>query len=374
MIHFNDLAAQQARIKPKLDQRISKVLSHGRYIMGPEVVELEEALSEYCGATHCITCANGTDALQLGLMGLGVGPGDAVFCPSFTFAATAEIVPLLGATPVFVDCDLESYTLDPDSLERTVESVAALGLRPACVIAVDLFGQPADYKPISKTAAHHGTSVISDCAQGFGGRYGSEAAGTFGQLSTTSFFPAKPLGCYGDGGAIFCEDDGLADLIRSLRVHGKGAHKYENQRVGLNSRLDTLQAAILCEKLAIFDDEIAKRSAIAQRYSAALTQYVATPRVAESCQSSWAQYTIRLRSRDMRDDLQAKLAERDIPTQIYYPTPLHQQPAYADFPKDPKGLAVSQTLSETVLSLPMHPYLRSEDQDRVIAGVIESVT
>ncbi|MEM7470529.1 MAG: DegT/DnrJ/EryC1/StrS family aminotransferase [Pseudomonadota bacterium] len=373
-MHFNDLAAQQARIKPKLDQRISKVLSHGRYIMGPEVVELEEALSEYCGATHCITCANGTDALQLGLMGLGVGPGDAVFCPSFTFAATAEIVPLLGATPVFVDCDLESYTLDPDSLERTVESVAALGLRPACVIAVDLFGQPADYKPISKTAAHHGTSVISDCAQGFGGRYGSEAAGTFGQLSTTSFFPAKPLGCYGDGGAIFCEDDGLADLIRSLRVHGKGAHKYENQRVGLNSRLDTLQAAILCEKLAIFDDEIAKRSAIAQRYSAALTQYVATPRVAESCQSSWAQYTIRLRSRDMRDDLQAKLAERDIPTQIYYPTPLHQQPAYADFPKDPKGLAVSQTLSETVLSLPMHPYLRSEDQDRVIAGVIESVT
>ncbi|MEM6407989.1 MAG: DegT/DnrJ/EryC1/StrS aminotransferase family protein [Pseudomonadota bacterium] len=372
-MQFNDLSAQQGRIRAQIDARISDVLAHGAYIMGPEVTELETQLSAFCGAGHSITCANGTDALQLGLMALDIGAGDAVFVPSFTFAATAEVVPLVGATPVFVDCDLESFTMDPGSLERSVAHAIEIGLRPVCIIAVDLFGQPADYDEISEIALAFGMSVISDCAQGFGGAYRGKSAGRYGHLSTTSFFPAKPLGCYGDGGAIFSDDERLAEIIRSLRIHGKGAHKYENQRIGLNSRLDTLQAAILCEKLEIFADELAKRAQIAARYDAGLSQYVATPRLKSGCSSSWAQYTIRLRDRANRDAMQAALARRDIPTQVYYPTPLHRQAAYDTYPKDPDGLSTSELLSETVLSLPMHPYLSCADQDRVIEGVKECV-
>ncbi|MCY4180457.1 MAG: DegT/DnrJ/EryC1/StrS family aminotransferase [Litoreibacter sp.] len=373
-MQFNDLGAQQARLKPKLDRRIADVLAHGVYIMGPEVVELEQQLSAFCAAKHVVTCANGTDALQLCLMTLEIGEGDAVFVPSFTFAATAEVAPLVGATPVLVDCDPVSFTLDPVSFERSIESAVAAGLRPACVIAVDLFGQPADYDDIGEVAQTFDMHVISDCAQGFGSTYRGQKAGRFARMSTTSFFPAKPLGCYGDGGAIFCEDDSFAEKLRSLRVHGKGTHKYANQQIGLNSRLDTLQAAILCEKLAVFGEELEKRAAIAGRYTSALAQYVNTPQLKAERSSSWAQYTITLECAEQRNRVQAALANREIPTQIYYPTPLHMQPAYCMYPSDPDGLAVSERLAQTVLSLPMHPYLQEVEQDRVIEAVKDYVT
>lgn len=365
-IEFIDLKAQQARIKDRLDARIQAVLAGGAYIMGPEVRELESQLSAFCGATHTLTCANGTDALHLALMALGAGEGDAIFCPSFTFAATAEIVPHVRATPVFVDVDNRTFNLCIDSLKRAIVHAKSLGLKPAGIIPVDLFGLPADYDAIEAIARENGMWIIADSAQGFGATHKGRTTGSIGDIATTSFFPAKPLGCYGDGGAVFTSNDELAALIGSLRVHGKGSDKYDNVRVGVNSRLDTLQAAILLEKLAIYADEIEARQVVAGRYSRALANRFAVPHVPEGLTSVWAQYTLRAPSPEDRDAAMAALKQENIPSVVYYPLPLHQQQAYKDYPADPQGLANCAELAKTVFSLPMHPYLSEEDQDRIV--------
>lgn len=369
-MQFIDLAAQQSRIREKIDARIAAVLNHGNYIMGPEVGQLEKQLADYCGAKHCIACANGTDALQLALIALGIGEGDAVFVPSFTFAATAEVVPGLGATPFFVDVDSLTYNMAPESLCRAIVRARKLGLKPAVVIPVDLFGLPADYPAIQAIADQEGLTVIGDSAQGFGGLIGEQMTGTFGKITTTSFFPAKPLGCYGDGGALFTDDDGLSALLDSLRVHGKGSEKYDNVRIGMNSRLDTLQAAVLLEKLAIYADETERRQKVAERYTAALHNRFVTPHVPEAYRSIWAQYTLRAKDGRERTDIMAKLKDQDIPSIIYYPKPLHTQRAYRDFPRDPEGLKASEAAAETVFSLPMHPYL-TEDAQQMICDALQ---
>ena len=314
-------------------------------------------------------CANGTDALQLALMALGTGPGDAVFCPSFTFAATAEVVPFVGATPVFVDADPTSFNLDPDSLKRAIVHARDQGLRPAVIIPVDLFGLPADYDTIEVIARAEGLKIIADSAQGFGATYKGRTTGTIGDIATTSFFPAKPLGCYGDGGALFTGDDELAALLESYRIHGKGTHKYDNARIGLNSRLDTLQAAILLEKLAVYADEIEARQGVARRYDEGLSDVIDTPVIGNDCRSIWAQYTLKTRPGQDREALMAALKDQGIPTVVYYPAPLHRQSAYSAYPRDPSGLPVSADLATRVFSLPMHPYLAPEDQDRVIMAL-----
>ena len=372
-IAFIDLAAQQARIKDKIDARIAAVLAHGKYIMGPEVADFESRLAAFCGAKHAVTCANGTDALQLALMVLGVKAGDAVFVPSFTFAATAEIVPSLGATPVFVDIDPPSFNMDPESLRRAIAEAKSHGLKPAVVIPVDLFGLPADYDAIEAVARVDGLKIVADSAQGFGASYKGRRAGTIGHVTTTSFFPAKPLGCYGDGGAVFTEDDDLAALVSSYRMHGKGTDKYDNVRIGMNSRLDTLQAAILIEKLAVYAEEIELRQVVAERYKRGLTNALETPWVAGESVSVWAQYTVTLPVGADRAAVQAELREAGIPSVVYYPLPLHQQSAYRDFPSDPSGLPVSEDMASRVLSLPMHPYLSEDRQSRVIEAVNAAV-
>ncbi|WP_442504230.1 DegT/DnrJ/EryC1/StrS family aminotransferase [Marinivivus vitaminiproducens] len=368
---FIDLARQRAGICERLDAAIARVLHHGHFIMGPEVDELEERLGLFCGARHVITCANGTDALALALMALRVRTGDAVFVPSFTFAATAEIVPSLGATPVFVDVREDTFTLDPASLERGVAAARRHGLRPAGIIAVDLFGQPAGYDALGPLADAYGMWLVADAAQSFGARLHGRPVGQYGRITTTSFFPAKPLGCFGDGGAVFTDDDRLADVMRSLRVHGKGTDKYDNVRIGMNSRLDTLQAAILLEKLRIFPDEIVARDAVADRYRAGLADLVQAPALAEGATSVWAQYTVR--AGDRRDALARDLKAAGVPTAIYYATPLHHQTAYAGFPLADGGLPVSERLAREVLSLPMHPYLEAPVQARIVDAVRHSL-
>ena len=365
-MQFIDLSAQQARIKDKLDARIQGVLSHGKYIMGPDVKELEVSLKEFCGAKHVLGCANGTDALLLALMALGVRSGEAIFCPSFTFAATAEVVPCMGAVPVFVEIDPDTYNMDVESLKRCIVHAREAGLKPSVVIPVDLFGLPADYDAIEAVAHEEGLKIISDSAQGFGGTYKGRTTGAIGDIATTSFFPAKPLGCYGDGGAVFTNNDGYASLMDSYRVHGKGSDKYDNVRIGMNSRLDTLQAAILIEKLAVYPDEIEKRQMVATRYAEALSDVIHTPIVPEGCNSVWAQYTLRTRESQNRAAIQASLKEAGVPTAVYYSMPLHQQTAYHKFPVDPQGMAVSEDYAKRVFSLPMHPYLGTKDQDTVI--------
>lgn len=372
-MQFIDLAAQQARIRDRIDRRIATVLEHGAYIMGPEVAELEAALAEFSGARHCLGCANGTDALLLALMALGAGPGDAVFVPSFTFAATAEVVPPTGATPVLVDIDPVSFNIDPESLRRAIAHARELGLRAAIVIPVDLFGLPADYAAIGEIARAEGMRIIADAAQSFGGALGNRKVGVFGDITTTSFFPAKPLGCYGDGGALFTDDANLATLIDSLRVHGKGTEKYDNVRIGVNSRLDTLQAAILLEKLAILPDEIEARQKVADAYSAVLGDIATVPQVPANAQSAWAQYTLRLPEGRDRTDVMARLKAADVPSTIYYPRPLHRQTAYARFPADPEGLPAAEAAAARVLSLPMHPYLAPADIERITTAVREAV-
>lgn len=368
-IAFIDLQAQRARITDRVDAAIARVLEHGRFVMGPEITELESQLASFGNARHALTCANGTDALVLPLMAWGVGPGDAVFCPSFTFAATAEVVPWLGATPVFVDIDPDTYNLDPVKLANAIAEVKAQGtLTPRAIIAVDLFGQPADYPALAELARAHDLKLIADTAQGFGCTLNGEHPLHWADISTTSFFPAKPLGCYGDGGAVLTNDDELAALIISLRNHGAGADRYDNVRIGLNSRLDTIQAAILIEKLAIFPDEIERRNAVAARYNAGLAPYVdAVPTVIDGGVSVWAQYTIEHKD---RDGLAAHLKAAGIPTAIYYPRPLHQQTAYTAFPRGAGGLATTEALADRVIALPMHPYLDTETQDRIIAAVV----
>jgi dTDP-4-amino-4,6-dideoxygalactose transaminase len=367
-IEFIDLKAQRQRIGARMEQAIMGAVEGGQYILGPQVAEFERKLAEFAGARHAIGTANGTDALGICLMALGLRPGDAVICPAFTFAATAEAVAWLGATPVFVDIDEATYNLDPKALPIAIETIGRMGLKAKAVIAVDLFGQAADYDPIEAFCTAHGIALICDSAQGFGATYKGRRTGQFGALTTASFFPAKPLGCYGDGGAILTEDDGLADLIRSLRFHGKGDDKYDNVRIGMNSRLDTLQAAILLEKLAVFEDEIARRQLVAARYTAALKDVTVTPHVMPDCVSIWAQYTLRVPAA-ARAGIMAALKADGVPTAIYYPKPLNQQTAYKRFPVAGNGLPVSEKAAQEVMALPMHPYLDEATQDYIIACV-----
>jgi len=366
MLPFIDLAAQRAALGPRVEEAILAVVRHGAYVMGPEVTQLEEELAAFCGAKHVVSCGSGTDALALILMAKGVKPGDAVLCPSFTFAATAEVICWLGAAPVFVDVREDTFNLDIDSIEAGLVTAREQGLRPVGVIPVDLFGQPADYAPIEAVCAREGLWLLADAAQSFGAHYQGRKVGTIGDATATSFFPAKPLGCYGDGGAIFTDDSELDAVLRSLRNHGQGADKYEYARIGMNGRLDTIQAAVLIEKLRVFADEIAARDRIAARYAAGLSDCAVVPQVMADARSVWAQYTLRLPGFD-RSAFQASLRDAGVPTAIYYPRPLHRQDAYARYPSAGNGLPVTDRLAQEVVSLPMHPYLDEADQDHVIA-------
>ena len=368
-IPFIDIAAQRRRLGPAVEDAVARVLAHCQFINGPEVTALEAALAAFCGAKHVVTCASGTDALVMVLMAKGVGPGDAVLCPSFTFCATGEAVALVGATPVFVDVDEATYNIDAASLKRGIATAKRLGLKPRAVIPVDLFGQSADHDEVFAAATAEGMFVLDDAAQGFGASYKGRRLGGMGLITATSFFPAKPLGCYGDGGAIFTDDAAFAEVLRSVRVHGQGSDKYDNVRLGVTGRLDTIQAAVLIEKLKIFDDEIAARNKVAERYAQGLGNVVTVPRLAEGHTSVWAQYTIRLPEGTDRDAFAAALKAQGIPTAIYYPKSMHQQTAYKAYPVADGGLAVCERLSADVISLPMHAYLDEAAQDRVIEAV-----
>lgn len=363
---FNDLQAQRRRLGGRIEEAVARVLDHGQFIMGPEIRVLEDRLAAFCGARHVVTCANGTEALTMVLMAWDIGPGDAVFVPSFSFIATAECVALVGATPVYVDVLADTFDIDPAHLEATVSKTREWGLRPRVVIPVDLFGLPADHAAVAAVAAKHDLLILDDAAQGFGGSLGGRWVGTFGHAAATSFFPAKPLGCYGDGGAILTDDAMLAEALRSIRMHGKGRDKYDNVRVGLNGRLDTIQAAVLLEKLSIFAEELDARQRIAQRYTNALAGHVVVPSMRAGARSAWAQYTIRIGDRDRVAEA-CKAA--GIPTHVYYPIPMHRQSGYARYPQGPGGCPISESLARQVLSLPMHPYLSEADQDRVVAAV-----
>lgn len=367
-IPFIDLAAQRQRLKPAVDVAVAKVLDHCQFIMGPEVRAFEAELAAFCGAKHVVTCASGTDALVLALRAFGIGPGDAVICPSFTFCATAEVAVLVGATPVFVDVDPVTFNIDASGIAGAVETAKAAGLVPKAVIPVDLFGLAADHVAVAAAAKAHGLMVLDDAAQGFGASFNNRRLGTFGHATATSFFPAKPLGCYGDGGAVMTDDDKLADLMRSIRVHGAGSDRYDNVRIGLASRLDTIQAAILSEKLKIFPDEIEARNVVARRYAEGLSDLIKVPAVPAGSTSVWAQYTIRLKP-GTRDAFAAALKADGIPTAIYYPIPLHLQQAYKQYPVGKGGVANSEKLAAEVISLPMHPYLDEPTQGRIIDSV-----
>ena len=377
-IPFIDLQAQRARLGQPLEDAILKVVRSGAYVMGPEIGQLERELGVFGQAPFVLTCGSGTEALQLPLMAWGVGPGDAVFCPSFTFAATAEVMPLVGASPVFVDIRPDTFNMDPVKLDAAIVAVKAQGkLTPKAVIAVDLFGQPADYPAIAAVARKHGLKLIADSAQGFGCTLDGLHPIHWADVTTTSFFPAKPLGCYGDGGAILSKDEGFHDLLVSLRVHGQAVKsdilgktfdhdpKYLNMRIGMNSRMDTIQAAVLLQKMTIFADEIAARNRVADRYAAELADVVTVPRVIDGGVSVWAQYTIETED---RDGLVAHMKEAQIPTAVYYPIPIHKQGVYSGYPA-PGGLPVTDAKALSVMSLPMHPYLTPDHQDQVIAAI-----
>jgi dTDP-4-amino-4,6-dideoxygalactose transaminase len=370
-IQFIDLQAQRRRLGPKLEKSIMDAVQGGQWVMGPQVTELEKQLSEFAGVKHTIACANGTDALLIVLRAWEIGPGDAVFVPTFTFAASGEVVALVGATPVFVDVLEDTYNMDPASLEAAIAMVRREGkLKPRAVMPVDLFGQTADYRALEPICKREGMKMLCDAAQGFGALLDGRRAGGIGDAASTSFFPAKPLGCYGDGGATFTNDDALAETLRSIRVHGQGSDKYENVRIGVNSRLDTIQAAILLEKLSVFPEEIELREAVAQRYNAAFraSNRIVEPRVIEGGQSTWAQYTIQVPD---RDKLQAELKAKGIPSAVYYPIPLSSQKGYKHFPSAPTP--VSDKICKTVIALPMHPYLDAATQDRIIETVLAAV-
>lgn len=356
-MQFIDLKAQYKHLQVKIDKRIKNVLEHGKYIMGPEVLELEERLAEYVGVKHAITCANGTDALQLCMLAFNIKEGDAVFCPTFTFFATAEAPAFFNATPIFVDSDASTFNICPFDLEEKIKEVLAEGkLNLKAIIAVDLFGLPANYPALERIAEKYNLMLIEDAAQGFGGSINGKKAGSFGDIATTSFFPAKPLGCYGDGGAIFTDDDKLAELIKSYRIHGKGNDKYDNIRIGMNSRLDTIQAAILLEKLAEFPRELTSRNAAASDYEKQYSQLFKTPQVPEGYVSSWAQYT--LISNNRNEDM-ANFKENGVPTVIYYATCMHQQTAFEKSIQNQQKFPVADKLANSVFSLPMHPYLKN---------------
>ncbi len=379
IMEFRDLKKQYQILKAELDSVMQEVAASGGYIMGNAVAELEQQLSDYVGVKYCMTCANGTDALTLALKTLGIGKGDAVFVPDFTFFSSAEVVALEGATPVFVDVNPSTFNIDSNSLKAAIERVCNdTELRARAVIAVDLFGLPADYPQITAIAKQHGLFIIEDGAQGFGGRIGDRKSCSFGDISTTSFFPAKPLGCYGDGGAVFTNNEEWAETIRSLRVHGKGHNKYDNIRIGLNSRLDTIQAAILQVKLNAFkEQELDAVNHVAAQYTKLINaalgdDAVTTPNIPEGYMSSWAQYTIQLRDASQRSGLQTRMKEAGIPTMIYYPTPMSMQTAF-------KGLHlyvdthIARQLSQSVLSLPMHPYLADEDIHVIVDALVANI-
>ena len=389
-MQFIDLATQQKRIINSIKANIDAVLDHGKYIMGPEVVNLEKSLSEFVGATYGISCASGTDALILALMAKGVGPGDAVFTTPFTFIATAEVIGLLGATPVFVDIDPETINLNPKNLElaihalkskdRTIyplplaEGKKVFDIAPKGIISVDLFGLPADYDQINSIAEEHGLFVIEDAAQSFGAEYKGAKACNLAEISCTSFFPAKPLGCYGDGGMCFTNSDQLAEVMASLRIHGKGTHKYDNVRIGINGRLDTIQAAILLAKFEIFPDELNFRQQVADGYSEMLSKAnngISPPFTPSGYRSAWAQYSILANDQDHREKIQARLKESGIPTAVYYPKPLHLQSAFASLSYREGDFPVSEDYSTRIFSIPMHPYLSSENQEKIVALLVE---
>ena len=372
-VPFIDIGAQRRRLGPAIDEAVNRVLTHCQFINGPEVTQLEAALAAYSGAKHVISCASGTDALLMVLMAKGVGPGDAVFCPSFTFCATGESVALTGASPVFVDVDEASYNMDAASLKRAIATAKKAGLKPTAVIPVDLFGQPADHDAIAAIAEEEGLFVLDDAAQAFGAKYKGKRLGTQALATATSFFPAKPLGCYGDGGAIFTDSDELAETLRSIRVHGQGSDKYDNVRLGLTGRLDTIQAAVLLEKLKIFDDEIAARNKVAERYARSLGNIVTVPRVTEGNTSIWACYTIRLPKGTDRAAFAASLQAQGVPSAIYYVKSVHMQTAYAGYPVADGGLPVCEALSSDVISLPVHAYLDEPTQERVIKAVRDAL-
>jgi dTDP-4-amino-4,6-dideoxygalactose transaminase len=365
-VQFIDLKAQQNRIRDRIDAAIAAVLDHGQYIMGPEVRRFENDLKAFTGANHALSCANGTDALTLVMMAWGIGPGDAVFVPSFTYVASAETPAQLGATPFFVDVLQDSFNIDPTSFGQAIDEAKSQGLRPALVIPVDLFGQPANVDAVTDLAHSVGIKVLVDGAQSFGASSHGRCVGTMGDATTTSFFPAKPLGCYGDGGAVFTNNDELAEIINSIRLHGKGSEKYDNVRIGVNSRLDTIQAAILIEKLKIFPDELMARDKVAAAYEDGLGGKVVTPYLAEGLTSAWAQYTLIV---DDRSVVQAKLKKAGVPSVVYYPKALTQQDGYSSFPVVSSGVAVSEHLTSKVLSLPMHPYLFADDQAAIIEAL-----
>ncbi len=367
-IPFIDLAAQRRRLGPAVDAAVARVLDHCQFILGPEVRTFETELAAFCGAKHAVTCASGTDALVLALRAFGIGPGDAVLCPSFTFCATAEVVALVGATPVFVDVDAATFNIDANGIAGAIATAKQAGLTPKAIIPVDLFGLAADYASVAAAAKSYDLLVLADAAQGFGATFNNRRLGTFGHATATSFFPAKPLGCYGDGGAVMTDDSSLADLMRSIRMHGQGSDKYDNIRIGLASRLDTLQAAVLSEKLKIFPDEIDARNRVARRYTEALNDVVTVPTVPAGSTSVWAQYTILLKP-GRRDTFAAALKAEGIPTAIYYPIPLHRQQAYKHYPVGKGGVAVSERLADEVISLPMHAYLDESTQGRIIDSV-----
>lgn len=367
-VPFIDIAAQRRRLGSAVDEAVARVLAHCQFIGGPEVAALEKALGDYCGARHVVSCSSGTDALLMVLMAKGVGPGDAVLCPSFTFCATGEVVALLGATPVFVDVDAATFNMDAESLKRGIATARKAGLKPKAIIPVDLFGQPADHDSIAAIAKAENLFVLDDAAQSFGATYKGKQLGTLALATATSFFPAKPLGCFGDGGAIFTDDAELADSLRSIRVHGQGSDKYDNVRLGLTARIDTIQAAILIEKLKIFPDEIEARNRAARNFNDGLRDVVAVPEVGNANTSVWAQYTIRL-EKGTRDAFAATLKAQGIPTAVYYPKPLHRQTAYRHYPVAEGGLPVSDALAEEVISLPMHGYLDDAVQERIVKAV-----
>ncbi len=367
-IPFIDLDAQKQFLGQKIEDAVSNVLKHKKFINGPEVSEFEKLMSEFSHVNEVITCGSGTDALLLPLMAIGVGKGDAVFVPSFTFVATAEVVSMLNATPVFVDVDINTFNIDPQKLEEAIIFSKKIGLSPKVIIPVDLFGQPAPYEEINQIASQFSLDVISDAAQSFGGMQSDKPVGTLTKITSTSFFPSKPLGCYGDGGAVLTNDEKLANILRSLRSHGSGQNKYDNVRIGVNSRLDTIQAAVLIEKIKILRIEIEKRNQVAHKYTDGIDNKIDRPLIQDGNYSAWAQYTIKTKN---RDELSEYLFQKGIPTVVYYPKPLHLQSAYSSFPRYPEDLKVSEYLSGSVLSLPMHPYLSSDDQERIIGLINE---
>lgn len=373
MIDFIDLKEQYNLLEGEIVKSILNVLQHGKYIMGPEVEELEQKLCKYVGVKNTIACSNGTEALLMPLMAWGIGPGDAVFTTPFTFIATAEVIALIGATPVFVDINPDSFNIDPQKLQVKIEEVLKDGkLVPKVIVPVDLFGLPCEYDEIGKIADKYNLKILEDAAQGFGGEYKGKKAGSFGDAAGTSFFPAKPLGCYGDGGAIFTDDDELASIIRSLRVHGQGDNKYQNIRIGLNGRLDTLQAAILLPKLKAFKKELNLRNSAASRYTLGLKGYLKTPEIPEGFLSSWAQYSVLARDWDIREKIRQGLKLKGIPTAVYYPIPLHLQKAFEYLNYSHGDFPVCEDISSRIFSIPMHPYLKAEVMDEIIETIIDS--